>query len=137
MTIFSVSLRIQSETLSAEEMVTALGLEPDVVMRKGEPVSPSSSTIRKWAEVRFLSSLSGGRREPEERVGEYLLELVTPLERLAVSGLGDDASASVSIGMHSRGMGNIVSFDPPFLAVLANANAWLSVDAYPPLEQDA
>lgn len=136
MTIFSVRLIIQSEKLSGKEIASALGAKPDVVLEKGEPLSPRSpEPVRKSSRVDFFA-LSGEGDQDEDRLDEHLDDLVPHLEKLADSEVCADVESSVLIGMRARAMGNVVFFEPSFLAAAARANAALSVDAYPPLSTE-
>lgn len=134
MSINAVSLRIGSESLTAEVIVDILGTDDVEIRRKGEPVSMRSSAQNKQTVVSYRV-LHGWPEEKEGRLPEFVSKLEPFLVRIAESDLKAEMASSVWVAATGREGGNIAAFESGQLRLLADAGARLVLDTYSALEE--
>jgi Domain of unknown function (DUF4279) len=84
------TLTILSRTLTADELVRAIGVTPDRVVEKGSPVKGTSGGVHRYSVVAFESHLDADA-EPSTHLDELLLRL-SPI-REAIRALADPGCA--------------------------------------------
>lgn len=131
MPLNSLSLRLQSDVLSAEQLAEVVGFAPDDIKRKGHPVSSRSSSLHDSTEINYLA-LREWSAEHESEVGSFLRELLPHIENLAMS-VGDGSfSAQIWVAFTARAQVSRLVFDAELLESMARAQVALCLDAFPP-----
>ena len=126
-----LSLRVQSDVLSAEELTEIVGFSPDDIRRKGHSVSSRSSSVHKETQITYLT-LRDWSDEHDSELGSLLRELLPHIENLAMS-VGDESlSAQIWVAFTARAQVSRLVFDAELLDSMARAQVALYLDAFPP-----
>jgi hypothetical protein len=125
--IWKLSLRLQSEALSFDELAAIGRLPGSNAIRKGDPVS----SRRPESGVRTHSSWSWSprAREDDETIEESLAQVE---EALLGMGSFDPnlVDCDVIVAMDGRSTGSWVQFPPSLLRAASRVGAGIAIDAY-------
>lgn len=126
MTINQVSLRLQSQILSTEDLAHLVGSEPHGAVERGSPVSSRrpSGPLHSATTIVYLASAGG------QDFGPYLAALRPLLDRLADRAVLGEFAADLVIAVTGAPMGFMASLDPATIRLLGAAGCGIIFDVY-------
>jgi hypothetical protein len=125
--IFSVGLKIWSETLSVEEISALAGQEPTRSHSKGERLSLRLRATKVWPGTLWV-------QEKAIRHDTWTLDphwpFIAPILESLAAHHRDDLQVTLSIGTNARPSGYSFDIEPDKMALLASAGCGVWIDTY-------
>ena len=134
MAIDRVSLRLQSQTLTAAMLADLAGGPPTSATERGSLVSPRrpSGPVHSVTTIIYSASADGS-----DDLGAFVAALQPILSRLVDRSTLSDLSADLIVAVTGAPMGFMASLDAAMVCLLSSANCGIVFDTYESEDTDA
>jgi hypothetical protein len=127
MAIDRVSVRLQSETLTAAKLAEVAGEPPTSAAERGSLVSARQSSGPVHA---VTTIIYGAEADGDDDLGSFVAALQPLLGRLADLPTRGDLSADLIVAVTGSPMGFMASLDAAMVRLLSSANCGIVFDVY-------
>ena len=123
----AAALVVLSETLSATELQSMIGLAPDDSWQSGDPIGRSGRARQRFS---GWSIREGSGEEPVEAYVLAILDRVSPARENVATAAGDPRVHSVALWVWSEGRTFALDLPPTRVGDIAALGASLKIDVY-------